>query len=51
MPLKIPASEVVQFSKDSNGIIFFSCNFFLFTLEKKDILVCFSRVNKKKLST
>ena len=50
--LKIPASEVVQFSKDSDGtFVFLVANFFWFTLEKKDVLSFFSRVNKKNLAT
>ena len=49
--LKIAASDVVQFSKDSNGIfVFLVAQFFGFTLEKKDVLSFFSKV-KKKLST
>ena len=47
---KVPASEVVQFSKDSDGFFVFSCQFFLFPFEKIHILCIFSKVNKKKFS-
>ena len=46
--LKIPASEVVQFSKDSDGFfVFLAAKFFLFTFEKKHICVFFQKWTKK----
>ena len=40
--LKIPASEVVQFSKDSDGFFcFFSCQFFFCSLLKKNTFCVF----------
>ena len=50
---KIPASEVVQFSNDSDGIlVFLGANYFRFTFEKKKTYSFFlSKLNKKKLAT
>ena len=46
--LKIPASEVVQFSKDSDGFfVFLNAKFFLFTFEKKHVCVFFQKRTKK----
>ena len=46
-------SEVVQFSKDSEGfLVFLVANFFWFTFEEKNMFcVLFSKVNKKNFAT
>ena len=49
---KIPASEVVQFSNDSDGnFSFLVAKFVWFTFEKIHVLCIFSKVNQKNLAT
>ena len=48
--LKIPASEVVQLSKDSD-VCFFSCQFCLVHFEKRMFCPFFSKGNKLNLAT
>ena len=51
MRIKNPASEVVQFSKDSDVLFFLVAKFFWFPLEKIPGLCIFSKVNTNKLPT
>ena len=50
--LKIPASKVVQFSKDSDDNFSFEvAKYFWFTFEKVHLLCIFSKMDQKNLAT